>query len=46
MARLDGAIEFWNTGAERLYGFASDVAHLISVLDWISAGTTEAASVR
>ena len=24
--RLDGAIEFWNTGAERLYGFASDEA--------------------
>ena len=24
--RLDGAIEFWNTGAQRLYGFASDEA--------------------
>src|ERR1700721_2997811 len=24
--RLDGAIEFWNSGAERLYGFASDEA--------------------
>jgi PAS domain S-box-containing protein len=24
--RLDGAIEFWNAGAERLYGFASDEA--------------------
>jgi PAS domain S-box-containing protein len=24
--RLDGPIEFWNTGAERLYGFASDEA--------------------
>jgi PAS domain S-box-containing protein len=24
--RLDGAIEFWNTGAERLYGFAADEA--------------------
>jgi PAS domain S-box-containing protein len=24
--RLDGSIEFWNTGAERLYGFASDEA--------------------
>src|SRR5262249_55965721 len=23
---LDGAIEFWNAGAERLYGFASDEA--------------------
>jgi PAS domain S-box-containing protein len=24
--RLDGSIEFWNAGAERLYGFASDEA--------------------
>lgn len=24
--RLDGPIEFWNTGAERLYGFVSDEA--------------------
>jgi PAS domain S-box-containing protein len=24
--KLDGAIEFWNTGAERLYGFSSDEA--------------------
>ncbi len=24
--RLDGAIEFWNAGAERLYGFAADEA--------------------
>jgi PAS domain S-box-containing protein len=24
--QLDGPIEFWNTGAERLYGFASDEA--------------------
>src|SRR5690242_9136914 len=24
--RLDGAIEFWNTGAERLYGFGADEA--------------------
>jgi PAS domain S-box-containing protein len=24
--RLDGPIEFWNTGAERLYGFGSDEA--------------------
>ena len=24
--RLDGRIEFWNTGAERLYGFAPDEA--------------------
>ena len=24
--RLDGSIEFWNTGAVRLYGFASDEA--------------------
>jgi PAS fold len=24
--RLDGPIEFWNAGAERLYGFASDEA--------------------
>jgi PAS domain S-box-containing protein len=24
--RLDGPIEFWNTGAERLYGFAADEA--------------------
>jgi PAS domain S-box-containing protein len=24
--RLDGAVEFWNTGAERLYGFAVDEA--------------------
>src|SRR6476646_5464229 len=24
--RLDGVIEFWNAGAERLYGFASDEA--------------------
>jgi PAS domain S-box-containing protein len=24
--RLDGAIEFWNAGAERLYGFAQDEA--------------------
>ncbi len=24
--RLDGAIDFWNTGAERLYGFASEEA--------------------
>jgi PAS domain S-box-containing protein len=24
--RLDGAIEFWNSGAERLYGFAADEA--------------------
>jgi PAS domain S-box-containing protein len=24
--RLDGLIEFWNTGAERLYGFAQDEA--------------------
>ena len=24
--RLDGQIEFWNAGAERLYGFASDEA--------------------
>jgi PAS domain S-box-containing protein len=24
--RLDGAIEFWNTGAEELYGFAADEA--------------------
>jgi PAS domain S-box-containing protein len=24
--RLDGPIEFWNTGAERLYGFAQDEA--------------------
>jgi PAS domain S-box-containing protein len=24
--RLDGAIEFWNAGAERLYGFAADDA--------------------
>jgi PAS domain S-box-containing protein len=24
--RLDGAIEFWNAGAERLYGFSSDEA--------------------
>jgi PAS domain-containing protein len=24
--RLDGAIEFWNAGAERLYGFASSEA--------------------
>ena len=24
--RLDGVIEFWNTGAERLYGFAPDEA--------------------
>src|SRR5262249_54720825 len=24
--RLDGAIEFWNSGAERLYGFAPDEA--------------------
>ena len=22
--RLDGAIEFWNAGAERLYGFAQE----------------------
>ena len=24
--RLDGLIEFWNAGAERLYGFASNEA--------------------
>ena len=24
--RLDGPIEYWNAGAERLYGFASDEA--------------------
>ena len=24
--RLDGPIEFWNAGAERLYGFVSDEA--------------------
>ena len=24
--RLDGSIEFWNAGAERLYGFAPDEA--------------------
>ena len=24
--RLDGVIEFWNAGAERLYGFAADEA--------------------
>jgi len=24
--RLDGPIEFWNAGAERLYGFSSDEA--------------------
>ena len=24
--RLDGSIEFWNTGAERLYGFALNEA--------------------
>jgi PAS domain-containing protein len=24
--RLDGPIEFWNAGAERLYGFAQDEA--------------------
>src|SRR6202044_2039936 len=24
--RLDGGIEFWNAGAERLYGFAADEA--------------------
>ena len=24
--RLDGLIEFWNTGAERLYGFAPNEA--------------------
>jgi PAS domain S-box-containing protein len=24
--RLDGLMEFWNTGAERLYGFAQDEA--------------------
>src|SRR5258708_33278574 len=24
--RLDGPIEFWNAGAERLYGFAADEA--------------------
>ena len=24
--RLDGPIEFWNTGAERLYGFTADEA--------------------
>jgi len=24
--RLDGMIEFWNAGAERLYGFAADEA--------------------
>ena len=24
--RLDGAIEFWNDGAERLYGFVPDEA--------------------
>ena len=24
--RLDGLVEFWNTGAERLYGFAADEA--------------------
>ena len=24
--RLGGSIEFWNAGAERLYGFASDEA--------------------
>jgi PAS domain-containing protein len=24
--RLDGVIEFWNAGAEQLYGFAADEA--------------------
>ena len=28
---LNGPIEFWNTGAERLYGYANDGPHLVVV---------------